>query len=257
MFLWLVVGIAIESLSKFYGDKKVLSDFSINIDDGEIYGILGPNGSGKTTLMKIMAGISQFENGKVTINGIDAKKDQINVRKIVGYVPETPFLYESLTPFEYFSFVGSIREVPTEVMKRRSVDLSRAFGLDEYNDQFIGSLSFGTKQKVSIIASLIHAPKVLILDESINGLDPQSAKIFRDLLISLVKDGMTVVFSTHILEIAESVCERIAILKAGSIVAEGNTSDLLKQKSLEDVFIELTTTENLSLVVDALRGTLK
>jgi ABC-2 type transport system ATP-binding protein len=250
------VGITIDSLSKFYGQKKVLSDFSIQIDDGEIFGILGPNGSGKTTLMKIMAGISQFDSGRVIINGIDAKNDQIEVRKIVGYVPETPYLYESLTPFEYFGFVGSIREVPPDLIRKRAIDLSKAFGLDEYSDQFIGSLSFGTKQKVSIIAALIHSPKILILDESINGLDPQSARIFRDLLVSLVDEGRTVVFSTHILEIAESVCERIAILKEGRIVSEGKTKEILKEKSLEDIFIELTSTEDLKSLVDALKGSL-
>lgn len=250
------MGITIDSLSKFYGQKKVLSDFSIQIDDGEIFGILGPNGSGKTTLMKIMAGISQFDSGRVIINGIDAKNDQIEVRKIVGYVPETPYLYESLTPFEYFGFVGSIREVPPDLIRKRAIDLSKAFGLDEYSDQFIGSLSFGTKQKVSIIAALIHSPKILILDESINGLDPQSARIFRDLLVSLVDEGRTVVFSTHILEIAESVCERIAILKEGRIVSEGKTKEILKEKSLEDIFIELTSTEDLKSLVDALKGSL-
>jgi ABC-2 type transport system ATP-binding protein len=251
------VPIKIESLSKFYGGKQVLSDLSISIGDGEIFGILGPNGSGKTTLLKIMAGISQFDRGTVVVNGIDAKRDQIGIRRIVGYVPETPYLYESLTPYEYFSFIGSIREIQPEVAKRRVNDLTRAFGMEEYNDQFIGSLSFGTRQKVSIIASLIHAPRILILDESINGLDPQSAKIFRDLLRSLAQDGMTVVFSTHILEIAENVCDELAIMKEGKIVAEGKTGELLKERNLEEVFIDLTSTEDLSSVVSALRGTLR
>lgn len=251
------MSIRVQSLSKFYGEKEVLSDFSIEIQDGEIYGILGPNGSGKTTLLKIMAGIAQFDGGSVRVDGIDAKVDQIGVRKIVGYVPETPYLYESLTPYEYFSFIGSIREIPKDVAERRATDLTRAFGMEEYNDQFIGSLSFGTRQKVSIIASLIHAPKILILDESINGLDPQSAKIFRDLLRSLAQDGMTIVFSTHILEIAENVCEEIAIMKNGKIVAEGRTAELLKERNLEDVFIDLTSTEDISSVVSALRGTLR
>ena len=251
------MSIEVNSLSKFYGDKQVLSDFSIEIQNGEIYGILGPNGSGKTTLLKIMAGISQFDKGTVTVEGIDAKSDQIGVRKIVGYVPETPWLYESLTPYEYFSFIGSIREIPNDVAERRANDLTKAFGMEEYNDQFIGSLSFGTKQKVSIIASLIHAPKILILDESINGLDPQSAKIFRDLLRSLVQDGKTVVFSTHILEIAENVCDKIAIMNTGKIVAQGRTVELLKERNLEDVFIGLTSTEDISSVVNALRGTLR
>ncbi|MEM0136633.1 MAG: ABC transporter ATP-binding protein, partial [Thermoplasmatales archaeon] len=169
------MSIRIQSLSKYYGEKEVLSDFSIEIQSGEIYGILGPNGSGKTTLLKVMAGISQFDKGTVVIDGIDASTDKIGIRKIVGYVPETPYLYESLTPYEYFSFIGSIREIPKEVAERRANELSKAFGMEEYNDQFIGSLSFGTRQKVSIISSLIHAPKILILDESINGLDPQSA----------------------------------------------------------------------------------
>jgi ABC-2 type transport system ATP-binding protein len=251
------VSIRVEALSKFYGNKQVLSDFSIAIQEGEIFGILGPNGSGKTTLLKIMAGISQFDRGTVTVNGIDARTDQIGVRKIVGYVPETPYLYESLTPYEYFSFIGSVRDIPADVAGRRANDLTKAFGMEEYNDQFIGSLSFGTKQKVSIIASLIHAPKILILDESINGLDPQSAKIFRDLLRSLASDGKTVVFSTHILEIAENVCDKIAIMKTGKIVAEGRTSELLKDRNLEDVFIDLTSTEDLSSIVNALRGSLR
>jgi ABC-2 type transport system ATP-binding protein len=251
------VSIKVQSLNKFYGQKRVLSNFSIEIPDGEIYGILGPNGSGKTTLLKIMAGISQFDGGSVTVDGIDAKTDQIAIRKIVGYVPETPYLYESLTPYEYFSFIGSIRGIPRDVAQRRADDLTKAFGMEEYNDQFIGSLSFGTRQKVSIIASLIHSPKILILDESINGLDPQSAKIFRDLLRSLSQDGMTVVFSTHILEIAENVCEEIAIMKGGEIVAQGRTSELLKERNLEDVFIDLTSTEDISSVVSALRGSLR
>ncbi len=251
------MSIKIISLSKFYGEKEVLSDFSLEIKGGQVFGILGPNGSGKTTLLKVMAGISQFERGSVFVEGIDARVDQIGVRKIVGYVPETPYLYESLTPYEYFSFIGSIRGIQKDIAERRADDLTRAFGMEEYNDQFIGSLSFGTKQKVSIIAALIHAPKILILDESINGLDPQSAKIFRDLLRSLVNDGMTVVFSTHILEIAENVCEEIAIMKAGKIVAQGKTSELLKEKSLEDLFIGLTSTEDITSIVSALRGTLR
>jgi len=179
------------------------------------------------------------------------------VRRIVGYVPEAPNLYESLTPYEYFSFIASVRGIPSETAWKRAEELTKAFGLEEYADQFIGSLSFGTRQKVSIISSLLHAPKVLILDESINGLDPQSAKIFRDLLRSLANDGSAVVFSTHILEIAETVCDDITIMKNGAVVAQGSISDLLKEKHLEDMFIELTSDEDISSVVNALRGTLR
>ncbi len=251
------MSILIKSLNKFYGNKQVLKDINLEINDGDIYGILGPNGSGKSTLLRIMAGISQYDSGSVNIEGEEAKKDPIKIRKIVGYVPETPYLYESLTPIEYFEFIGSIRNIKNDILTRRSIDLLKAFGMEEYSDQFIGSLSFGTKQKVSIIAALLHNPKILILDESMNGLDPQSAKIFRDLLKSLSNDGTIIIFSTHILEIASNVCEKIAIMKEGSIVAEGETSSLISEKNLEDLFIQLTSTEDIQAVVNALKGSLR
>lgn len=234
-----------------------MKDINLEINNGDIYGILGPNGSGKSTLLRIMAGISQYDSGSVNIEGEEAKKDPIKIRKIVGYVPETPYLYESLTPIEYFEFIGSIRNIKNDILNRRSMDLLKAFGMEEYSDQFIGSLSFGTKQKVSIIAALLHNPKILILDESMNGLDPQSAKIFRDLLKSLSNDGTIIIFSTHILEIASNVCEKIAIMKEGSIVAEGETSALISEKNLEDLFIQLTSTEDIQAVVNALKGSLR
>ncbi len=249
--------IIIKTLNKTYGNKQVLNDINLEINDGDIFGILGPNGSGKSTLLRILAGISQYDYGYVNVEGIDAKSNPIELRKIVGYVPETPYLYESLTPLEYFEFIGSIRGIKEDVLNRRSRDLIKAFGMEEYSDQFIGSLSFGTKQKVSIIAALLHSPKVLILDESMNGLDPQSAKIFRDLLKELSKDGTIVIFSTHILEIASNVCEKIAIMKEGKIIAEGVTSSLISEKNLEDLFIQLTSTEDIQAVVNALRGSLK
>ncbi len=251
------MSILIKSLNKFYGNKQVLKDINLEINNGDIYGILGPNGSGKSTLLRIMAGISQYDSGSVNIEGEEAKKDPIKIRKIVGYVPETPYLYESLTPIEYFEFIGSIRNIKNDILNRRSIDLLKAFGMEEYSDQFIGSLSFGTKQKVSIIAALLHNPKILILDESMNGLDPQSAKIFRDLLKSLSNDGTIIIFSTHILEIASNVCEKIAIMKEGSIVAEGETSSLISEKNLEDLFIQLTSTEDIQAVVNALKGSLR
>ncbi len=251
------MSILIKSLNKFYGNKQVLKDINLEINNGDIYGILGPNGSGKSTLLRIMAGISQYDSGSVNIEGEEAKKDPIKIRKIVGYVPETPYLYESLTPIEYFEFIGSIRNIKNDILNRRSMDLLKAFGMEEYSDQFIGSLSFGTKQKVSIIAALLHNPKILILDESMNGLDPQSAKIFRDLLKSLSNDGTIIIFSTHILEIASNVCEKIAIMKEGSIVAEGETSALISEKNLEDLFIQLTSTEDIQAVVNALKGSLR
>ncbi len=249
--------IVIRNLNKSYGNKQVLNDINLEIDDGDIFGILGPNGSGKSTLLRILAGISQYDYGYVNVAGLDARSSPIELRKIVGYVPETPYLYESLTPLEYFEFIGSIRGIKEDVLNRRSTDLIRAFGMEEYSDQFIGSLSFGTKQKVSIIAALLHSPKVLILDESMNGLDPQSAKIFRDLLKELAKDGTIIIFSTHILEIASNVCEKIAIMKEGKVIAEGETSSLISEKNLEDLFIQLTSTEDIQAVVNALRGSLK
>lgn len=181
--------IIIEDLVKSFGPTTAVRGISFSVNDGEIYGLLGPNGSGKSTTMKIVAGIIPPTSGKVTVNGIDVSANPLKVKEIAGYIPETPALYESLTPMEFFSFVGSIRRVPKEELEERVEKLSRAFGIDSFLGELIGTLSFGTKQKVSIISALLHDPEVLVLDEAVNGLDPKSARILKELLLDFKKRG--------------------------------------------------------------------
>ncbi|MFA4640123.1 ABC transporter ATP-binding protein [Pyrococcus kukulkanii] len=252
--------IVVENLRKVFGSNEAVRGISFKVDNGEIYGLLGPNGSGKSTTMKILAGIITPTSGRVIVEGIDVSKDQLKVKEITGYVPETPALYESLTPAEFFSFIGSIRRIPQDILRERVDKLVEAFGIEEYMNQLIGTLSFGTRQKVSLISALLHDPKVLILDEAMNGLDPKSARIFRELLMEFKKEGKVIVFSTHVLALAEIICDRIGLLYQGKIIAEGTVDDLkklAKEESLEDVFLKLTQAkEEVVLLVSALKEAL-
>ena len=252
--------IEVENLTKKFGDKVAVSGISFRVHDGEIYGLLGPNGSGKSTTMKILAGILKPTSGKVLVEEINVAKNPIEVKKIVGYVPETPILYESLTPSELFNFVGSIRGIPKEKLEERVNYFVKAFGIEEYLEQFIGTLSFGTQQKVSLITALLHDPKVLILDEAMNGLDPKSARILRELLLEFKNEGKSIIFSTHILSLAEIICDRIGVIYQGKIIAEGTIEELKEkahEESLEDVFLKLTESKDeIAHIVQALKESL-
>jgi len=249
--------IEVENLIKCFGDRTVIKGISFTVKDGEIYGLLGPNGSGKSTTMKILAGIIPPSGGRVLVEGVNVEENLLEVNRIVGYIPETPILYESLTPMEFFSFVGSIRGISKTELEERVERLVKAFGIGGYINEPIGNLSFGTKQKVSIITGLLHDPKVLILDEAINGLDPRSARIMKELLNGFKEEGKSVVFSTHVLAIAEAVCDRIGIIYNGELIAEGTPEELksfAREESLEDVFLKLTESqEEVSSLVKALK----
>jgi len=252
--------IEVDGLVKKFGSTVAINGISFTVHDGEIYGLLGPNGSGKSTTMKILAGILTPTSGRVTVNGIDVSEDPIGVKRITGYVPETPVLYESLTPVELFNFVGSVRGVPRDVLQERVDKLVKAFGIEGYLGEMIGSLSFGTRQKVSLITALLHDPEVLILDESMNGLDPKSARILRELLLQFKEEGKSIVFSTHVMAIAETICDRVGVIYRGEIVAEGTVEELKRfahEESLEDVFLKLTESqEEVASIVNALRESL-
>jgi len=252
--------IVVENLVKSYFKKRVIEGISFQVKNGEIYGLLGPNGSGKSTTLKILAGILAPTQGKVLVEGIDVASNSLEVKKIVGYVPETPVLYESLTPKELFSLIGSIRRIEPKILERRVNTFVEAFGLEEYMDQFIGTLSFGTKQKVSLISAFLHDPKAIILDESMNGLDPKSARILRELLMGFKEDGKSIVFSTHVLPLAEMICDRIGLIYQGKIIAEGTMDELrekAQEENLEDIFLKLTESkEEMLSVIQALREVL-
>ncbi|MEM0139715.1 MAG: ABC transporter ATP-binding protein [Ferroplasma sp.] len=254
--------INIENLTKQYGKIKALDNISLDIAGGQIYGILGPNGSGKTTLLKIIAGIIPQTAGSVSIDGFQVMANSDKIKSMTGYIPETPSLYESLTPIEFFNFIGSIFKIDQKLLEDRINAFSAALELGSYLDEFIGSLSFGTKQKVAIIGALVHDPDIIIMDEAMNGIDPKSSKIIKELLKDLTSNGKTVIFSTHIMEIAESVCDKISILYNGTIAGTGDINELRSEagssnNDLEAIFLKLTGNEDLDNLLNSLRESIK
>ena len=254
--------IEINNIYKRYGTTNALNGINLSIQGGQIYGVLGPNGSGKTTLLKIIAGILPASSGDVSVNGISVSENPDAIKSITGYIPETPALYESLTPVEYFNFLASVFKIDEQALKDRINAFANALEIGKYLDEFIGSLSFGTKQKVAIIGSLIHDPQVIVMDEGMNGLDPKSSKIIKELLKDITARGKTVIFSTHIMEIAETVCDTISILYNGNIAGTGNLAQLKEEagssnNDLEGIFLKLTGDEDLDNLLDSLRDSIK
>ena len=248
--------INVEHLAKNYGDTVALRDLSFTVRKGEVFGLLGPNGAGKTTTVKILIGLLKPTAGFVRVFGYDPVENPIEVKKRVGYVPEEVTLYESLTVKEFLDFVVSVRDCDVSVEKRINA-LLEAFDVREYYEYPISSLSQGTKQKVAIIAAMVHKPQLLILDEPLKGLDARTAKILKELLHLHVENGGTILFSTHIMEIAESICTRIGIIYNGEVVAEGSVSklrSLIKDAgaTLEEIFLRVTKQEE--EVEEAIKG---
>jgi ABC-2 type transport system ATP-binding protein len=233
---------------------------------GEIYGLLGPNGAGKSTFIKIINGLTEPTEGSVRVLGQDPIANPIQVKSWIGYVSENSMLYESLSPRDFFEFVASIRKTDPARTNGRVERLAAAFGLSDFYDSPIATLSLGTKQKVSIVAALMHEPPLLLLDEPLNGLDAKSSRILKDLIsLHTEKNGGAVLFSTHIMEIAEHICTRIGIIYQGKIVAEGSLDQLRHlsssgstgQETLEEVFLKLThEEEEIAETVKTLRSAL-
>ena len=234
-----------HGLTKMYGSFLALNGLDLKVVPGEIYGLLGPNGAGKTTTLRITAGLIEPTAGSVVVSGFDATKDPLHAKAQIGYVAEIPILYESLTPRELFEFEGSARALAREPTDRKARQLAEAFEVASAFDTPIATLSMGTKQKVAIIAALIHQPPVLLLDEPLNSLDARSSKILKEILSLHVQRGGAVLFSTHVMEIAQRLCSRIGIISGGKIVAEGDLDQLRarageKDATLEEVFMKLT-----------------
>jgi len=252
--------ISVKNLTKYYGEKAAVKDLSFEVKEGEIYGLLGPNGSGKTTTMRILSGIIEPSSGRAEVQGLNVKEHPVEVKKKVGFIPENPKTFESLTTIELFNLIGSIRGIEEKKLRKKLNRLVKAFELEEYMNQYVGSLSFGTKQKVSIISAILHDPEVIIMDEAMNGLDPKMAKIFREILFNLKNKGKSMIFSTHVLPLAEMVCDRVGMIAGGQLITEGTVEDLKEkshEKDLEDVFLKLTKSETeVSRVVNALRGSM-
>ncbi len=233
----------IKNFTKFYGDKCVVDDLSLNVHSGEIYGYIGHNGAGKTTTIKSIVGIQDFDKGDILINGMSIKTHEMECKQIMAYIPDNPDLYESLTGIRYLNFIGDIYKVDARLRETLIRQYSDAFELTANLGDPIASYSHGMKQKLMVISALIHQPKLLVLDEPFVGLDPKAAHTLKQLMRELCDQGGAIFFSTHVLEVVEKLCDRVAIIKNGKIITEGTLEAVMGDQSLEDVFLELTDHE--------------
>ena len=239
----------LQNLSKTYskGEVKAVDNVSLDIKPGEIFGFLGPNGAGKTTTIKMIVGLLKPDDGKVYINGIDAWENPLEAKKQLSFVPDTPEIYDKLKGIEYLNFIADMYEVPREIRRERMEKYLEIFNLKHAIGDIIGSYSHGMKQKLVLISALIHEPNLFILDEPMVGLDPKSSFQLKEIMRKRCHEGKTVFFSTHVLEVAEKLCDRIAIINKGKIIALGTMEELRshaeERESLEKIFLELTENE--------------
>ncbi|SDZ22660.1 ABC-2 type transport system ATP-binding protein [Proteiniborus ethanoligenes] len=234
----------INNLSKTYkGGKKAVDNLSLNIERGDIYGFIGHNGAGKTTTIKCVTGILDFDEGDIFIDGISIRENPIECKKLLAYIPDNPDLYESMTGIQYLNFISDIFRISKADRERNIEKFSNSFELTKNLGDLISSYSHGMKQKLAIISALIHEPKLLILDEPFVGLDPKAAHILKEYMKEMCQKGSAIFFSTHVLEVAEKLCNKIAIIKDGKLIASGETQKVKGDSSLERVFLEVTDNE--------------
>ena len=231
----------IEHYTKTYGDKKAVDDLSLHIQPGEIYGFIGHNGAGKTTTIKAVVGIIDFEEGEIHINGISVKDDPLACKSCIAYIPDNPDLYEYLTGIQYLNFIADIFQISKSDREKRIKTYADAFEITSSLGDLISSYSHGMKQKLAIISALIHEPKLMILDEPFVGLDPKAALTLKNMMHDMCRKGNAIFFSTHVLDVAEKLCNKIAIIKNGELIASGDIETLTKGESLESVFMEVVS----------------
>lgn len=232
--------LTITHFSKTYpGGKKAVDDLSLTVHAGEIMGFIGHNGAGKTTTLRCVAGILDFTEGEIAVDGHSVKTEPVAAKRITAFLPDNPDLYEFLTGIQYLAFIADLYDIPKDVREQRIQKYADAFELTGALGSAVGSYSHGMKQKLAVISALIRAPKLLILDEPFVGLDPQAAFVLKGFLRELCEAGGAVIFSTHVLEVAEKLCDRIAIIQKGKLVKMGDTADVVGDESLEQVFLEL------------------
>jgi len=235
--------IRLTNLTKVYGDLTAVNGINLTVAPGEVFGFLGPNGAGKTTTIKMMAGLLQPTAGSAEIGGFDIQKDPLRAKAITGFIPDRPYLYEKLTAEEFMGFVAELYDM--EDASRRIAELLGLFGLSDWSDELVENFSHGMKQRLVMASSLLHEPKVLVVDEPMVGLDPRGARLVKDLFRDLAAKGVTVFMSTHTLEIVEAMCTRVAIINRGEIIAEGSVAELgrlarMENSHLEPIFLKLT-----------------
>ena len=232
--------LSIRNLTKTYkGGKTAVKDLSLSVKPGDIYGFIGHNGAGKTSTIKCVVGIQDFEEGEITIDGVSIKENPMYCKESLAYIPDNPDLYEYLTGIQYLNFVADIFQLSKEEREERIQAEAEAFEITAALGDLISSYSHGMKQKLAIIGALIHRPKLLILDEPFVGLDPKATLVLKNRMHAMCKEGTAIFFSTHVLDVAEKLCNKVAIIKGGELIAAGDTKELVQGDSLESVFMEV------------------
>jgi len=255
--------ISVSELKKFFGDVKAVNGISFEVKKGEVFGLLGPNGAGKTTTIKLLLGLLEPNHGDISIMGLNPETEEVQIKSRVGYVSEEPLIFKSLTPKDLFNFIASIRRLDAEETSKRAQEYLESLGALEYYEQLIATLSHGNKQKIQIVSAILHDPDLLIMDEPLAGLDAKSVKVIKEILDIHIENGGAVLFSTHIMEIAEVLCDRIAIMSRGKLVGIGTMEELRQQAdklgaNLEDVFLRLTEQDiSVNEIIKKLRKSFK
>ena len=229
----------INNLTKTFGDKVAVDDLSLHIAPGEIYGFIGHNGAGKTTTLKSVAGIMAFDRGEITVGGMSIQANPIECKRLLAYIPDNPDLYDFMTGIQYLNFVADIFEVPADARSERIRRYAEAFALSDDLGSAVSSYSHGMKQKLAVISALIHDPKLVIMDEPFVGLDPKASHILKGIMREICDAGGAIFFSTHVLEVAEKLFDKIAIIRNGCLIRSGTMEEVKGDDSLEDVFLEL------------------
>lgn len=231
--------IEIKNLTKVYGDKKAVDDLSLTIDAGEIYAFIGHNGAGKTTTLKSMTGILQFDEGEILFDGKSIKDAPLECKRMFAYIPDNPDLYDFMTGIQYLNFIADIFEVSQSDRQERIHKYASAFEIESNLAELISSYSHGMKQKLAVISALVHKPKYMLMDEPFVGLDPKAAHILKEYMREVCNEGGAIFFSTHVLDVAERLCDRVAIIKEGKLIKSGTMEEVKGDESLEEVFLEL------------------
>lgn len=229
----------IKNFSKTYKKgKKAVDQLNLTVEAGDIYGFIGHNGAGKSTTIKAIVGVLDFEEGEILIDGKNIRTEPLECKKIMAYIPDNPDLYEHLTGIQYLNFIGDIFEVPSDVRKERIKKYGDLLEITGNLGDAISSYSHGMKQKTAVISALLHQPKLLVLDEPFVGLDPKATIVLKDIMREMCRSGSAIFFSTHVLEVAEKLCNKIAIIKEGKLVVSGDTDKLTQKESLESLFLQ-------------------
>lgn len=238
--------IEIEHLTKYFGSAAAVNDLSMFVPKGQLFAFLGPNGAGKTTTIKMLCGLMRPSSGRIHINGIDIQQNSSAVREFIGYIPDSPYLYDRLTPTEFFEFIGDLYHIPRQTLLQEQEKAFSLFGIQKYAQFLIKDLSHGFRQRLIYASAFLHQPEVLFVDEPFVGLDPYSIRLIQDMLRQKTRAGMTVFLTTHILALAENIADRIGIIADGRLIALGTLAELKRQSSvsgaLEDIFLNLTQT---------------